>query len=89
MNPADDQTVLVQHGKLSLPVLLRCRVRAINSGLAIGSKTFVAGIFTRHRYAFSERRKRAATGESLCPEWDGIQLCSVRRLRKAAITLPT
>lgn len=87
MNPAEVKQVLKKHGKLELPVLLRCRVRAINSGLAVGSKAFVASIFKAHRYAFSVRRKRAATGESLCRDWDGIQLCAVRKLRKNAITI--
>lgn len=87
MSVDEVQKVLQKHGKLEMPVLLRCRVRAINSGLAVGSKAFVAGIFNAHRYAFSDTRKRVARGESLCPEWDGIQLCSVRILRKDAISV--
>ena len=86
MNATEVQATLKKHGKLALPQLLRCRIRAINSGLAIGSKTFVASIFDAHRYAFSDTRKHVPAGERLCPEWDGIQLCSVRKLRKNAIT---
>lgn len=86
MSPEEVRQVLKKRGHLPLPQLLRCRVRALNSGLAIGSKKFVAGIFATHRYAFSERRKHVATGENLCPSWDGIQLCSVRKLRKQPIT---
>lgn len=80
------QQVLKKHGKLPLPMLLRCKVRAMNCGLAIGSKAFADKIFSTHRYAFSVRRRKAATGISLCREWDGIQLCSVRHLQKAPVT---
>ena len=67
--------------KPSLPQLLRKKLRAMTHGLAIGSKTFTAGIFDQHRDIFSQNRRHPPKGISLCPAWDGIQLCSVRRLR--------
>ncbi len=88
LDPAEVRKVLADREKPSLPQLLRCKIRAMTKGLAIGSKGFAAGIFTAHRYAFSENRKRPPSGAPLCPEWDGIQLCSVRKLRKDAITAP-
>lgn len=89
MDSAEVQKVLAKGGKLPLPSLLRCRIRAMSSGLAIGSRQFTDAIFPQHRYAFSERRLHAAQGKSLCPDWDGIQLCAVRHLRKNAITWPS
>ncbi len=88
LDPAEVRKVLADREKPSLPQLLRCKIRAMTKGLAIGSKGFAAGIFTAHRYAFSENRKHPPSGAPLCPEWDGIQLCSVRKLRKNAITAP-
>lgn len=73
---------------LPLPSLLRCKIRAMSNGLAIGSKQFASGIFTAHRYAFSEGRQRTPSGTALCKDWGGIQLFCVRSLRKNAITPP-
>ena len=88
LDPETVRKVLADHEKPSLPQLLRCKIRAMSGGLAIGSKAFAAGIFTAHRYAFSENRRHPPRGTPLCPEWDGLQLCSVRTLRKNAITAP-
>ena len=88
LDPDTVRKVLTNHEKPSLPQLLRCKIRAMSNGLAIGSKSFTASIFTTHRYAFSDNRKHPPLGAPLCPKWDGIQLCSVRKLRKNAITAP-
>jgi REP element-mobilizing transposase RayT len=88
LDPDTVRKVLANHEKPSLPQLLRCKIRAMSNGLAIGSKAFAGGIFATHRYAFSENRRHPPLGAPLCPEWDGIQLCSVRKLRKDAITSP-
>ncbi len=88
LDPAAVRKVLANREKPSLPQLLRCKVRAMSRGLAIGGKAFVAGFFAAHRYAFSEKRKRPPSGAPLCPEWHGIQFCSVRKLRKNAIVPP-
>ena len=86
LDPETVRKVLADCEKPSLPQLLRCKIRAMSNGLAIGSKSFTAGIFSSYRYAFSENRRHPPVGTPLCPEWDGIQLCSVRKLRKNAIT---
>ncbi len=88
LDPRTVRKVLADRENPTLPQLLRCKIRAMSCGLAIGSKSFTAGIFTTHRYAFSEKRKHPPLGAPLCPAWDGIQLCSVRKLRKDAITAP-
>ena len=86
LDPDTVRSVLAGHEKPSLPQLLRCKIRAFSAGLAIGSKSFTKGIFEAHRYAFSENRRHAPNGTQLCNDWEGIQLCSVRHLRKSAIT---
>jgi putative transposase len=47
-------------GKLSLAQLLRCRVRYMTDGMAIGSRSFLEKLFAAKREIFSERRKTAA-----------------------------
>jgi REP element-mobilizing transposase RayT len=86
LDPAAVREVLYSKEKPSLPQLLRTKIRAFSKGLAIGSKSFAASIFPAHRYAFSEKRRHAPAGTRLCPDWNGIQLCSVRHLRKNTIT---
>ena len=85
LDPATVREVLYSQEKPSLPLLLRTKIRAFSKGLAIGSKSFTASIFPKHRYAFSENRRHAPSGTRLCPDWNGIQLCSVRHLRKNTI----
>ena len=85
LDPAVVRKILYSQEKPSLPLLLRTKIRAFSKGLAIGSKSFAASIFPNHRYAFSENRRHAPSGTRLCPDWNGIQLCSVRHLRKNTI----
>ncbi len=54
------EAVLKGGGKLSRADLLRCRVRWFSDGVAIGSKGFVEGIFTRCREHFGAKRKSGA-----------------------------
>ncbi len=54
------EAVLKGGGKLSRAELLRCRVRWFSDGVAIGSKSFVEGIFTRCREHFGAKRKSGA-----------------------------
>ena len=54
------EAVLKSGGKLSRSDLLRCRVRWFSDGMAIGSKGFVEGIFTRSREHFGAKRKDGA-----------------------------
>jgi REP element-mobilizing transposase RayT len=54
------EAVLRSGGKLSRAELLRCRVRWFSDGVAIGSKGFVEGIFTKCRGHFGAKRKDGA-----------------------------
>ena len=86
LDPDTVQKVLTGREQLPLPQLLRCKIRAMSKGLAIGSRQFTADIFKQHRDLFSNNRRHPPRGTSLCPDWDGIQLCSVRNLRKNSLT---
>jgi hypothetical protein len=72
-------------GKLSLAQLLRCRVRYLTDGMAVGSAAFVERVFAANRAAFSlgrqsgaRRMKGGAWGE----------LRTARDLKLAAISAP-
>jgi putative transposase len=65
-------------GRLSLAQILRCRVRHLSDGLAIGTAPFIEAIFRAKRSTFSEKRKEGAR-KLPRGEWDG--LCSARALR--------
>ena len=54
------EAVLKSGGKLSRAELLRCRVRWFSDGVAIGSKGFVEGVFTKCRGHFGAKRKDGA-----------------------------
>lgn len=72
-------------GRLPLTSVLRCRVRYMTDGVALGSRAFVDGVFQRHRGYFSEKRQDGAR-VMRGAEWGG--LFSARDLRKSVITVP-
>ena len=76
------EAVLKAGGKLSRAELLRCQVRWFSDGVAIGSKGFVEGIFTRCREHFGPQRK---TGARPVRE-DAGGLHALRELRRRAVT---
>jgi putative transposase len=76
------EAVLKAGGKLSRAELLRCQVRWFSDGVAIGSKGFVEGIFTRCREHFGPKRK---TGARPVRE-DAGGLHALRELRQRAVT---
>lgn len=47
---------LARGGRLSLPEILRLRLRHLTAGVAIGSREFVNDVFQRHRHHFGPRR---------------------------------
>ena len=76
------EAVLKAGGKLSRAELLRCQVRWFSDGVAIGSKSFVEGIFTRCREHFGPKRR---TGARPVRE-DAGGLHALRELRLKAVT---
>ncbi len=76
------QEVNKQGGELSLPKLLRCRVRYFTDGLVYGSERFVEGIYEQKRSFFGKKRKRGATRMKGC-DWGGLRV--MRDLRKEVI----
>jgi hypothetical protein len=51
---------LARGGRLSLPEILRLRVRHLTAGVAIGSRDFVNQVFTHHRSHFGPKRFEGA-----------------------------
>ncbi len=77
------KAILEGGGKLSLPELLRCRVRYFSDGAALGSSEFVQEQFEAFRQYLSKHRKsgpRRMRGGN----WGGLRV--LRDLQKAAIT---
>lgn len=79
------EAVLVAKGRLPLTTVLRCRVRYMTDGVALGSRAFVDGVFQRHRGYFSEKRRDGAR-VMRGAQWGG--LFTARDLRKCVITVP-
>ncbi len=79
--------VLKEHGKLELPVMLQCKVRHFTKGFAVGTKGFVDGVVEKFAGHFSEGRKTGGYGIGICREWNGIRICSARRLQKNPVTM--
>lgn len=74
--------VLDRGGQLNRAELLRCRVRYFSDGVAIGSKSFVEGVFNRSREHFGAKRK---DGARKLREAAGTGLFSLRALRVQAV----
>jgi hypothetical protein len=77
------EAVLKSGGKLSRAELLRCRVRWFSDGVAIGSKSFVEGVFTKCRGHFGAKRKDGA--RKLREDAAGV-LHALRALRIRAVS---
>ena len=79
----DVEKVLKKGGKLSFGEALRCRVRYLSDGVAVGSRDFVDGVFDQTRELFGEKRK---TGARVMREvgWKEkkSRLYTLRQLRK-------
>jgi REP element-mobilizing transposase RayT len=72
-------------GALSLPELLRCRVRYLSDGVAFGSRLFVENVFENFRDRFGPKRKSASRAMQ-GGDWKG--LTTLRDLRKDPISAP-
>lgn len=78
--------VLERGGKLSFGESLRCRVRYLSDGLAVGSQNFVNGIFEQSRELFGSKRKSGArVMREIGWKEKKNQLYTMRQLRKNVI----
>jgi hypothetical protein len=76
----DFQRVMREGGKLSLPDVLRCRIRYFNDGAVLGSRAFVTTQLARYRQR-TDRRKQTPP-HSLPSVADWGDLTTLRRLRR-------
>lgn len=74
--------VLERKGKLTLPQLLRCKVRHFISGTCIGDAEFVESVFMAHRDHFGKDRKSGARSIGR-----GLRLYTARRLKKSPVSV--
>jgi REP element-mobilizing transposase RayT len=75
--------VLESGGQLSLPELLRCKVRYFTDGLVIGSREYLKQYAEANQERHGERKTYAHRLKGRA--WDG--LCSFRALQKACISV--
>ena len=78
------QQVLESDGELSVPQVLRCRVRYFTDGVALGSREFVEQVFQANREQFGKRRKN---GARKIKNVAGNNLFTLRGLRLSAISI--
>ncbi|MFV0338906.1 MAG: transposase [Chthoniobacterales bacterium] len=74
--------VIASGGKLSIPEILRCRVRYFCDGAILGRKVFVEKIFKTNRWRYSPTRKNGAC-EMRGAEWGDLR--TLRNLRTKTI----
>ena len=70
---------LERGGELSVAEILRCRVRYLSEGLAIGAEGFLEEVFEENRDRFSPGR-RAAGNSMRGADWEGLRV--LRGLRR-------
>lgn len=64
---------LARGGELSVSEVLRCKVRYLTEGIAIGSGDFLQQVFAENRERFSE--KRSSAGKAMRgSDWGGLQV---------------
>lgn len=71
--------VLEENGRLSLPELLRCKVRYFSDGLVLGTREYVNGIFLQHRDQFGPKRREGAR-RMRYGQWEGLHTARALRL---------
>jgi len=76
------QTVLAAKGRLDRWQMLRCRVRYLTDGMALGTRAFVNEVFAARREHFGPKR---TSGARPMRGVDAAGLCTMRDLRVGAI----
>jgi putative transposase len=79
MNREDVEAVLESGGELSVSEILRCKVRYLSEGAAIGSGEFLERVFEENRERFG-RGRRVAGKAMRGSDWGGLQV--LRGLRR-------
>ena len=85
MTPEKVEEVLRRNGKFSLPQLVRLKVRYFISGLCLGDAEFVESVFAKNRAHFGKGRVNGARAIGRCGKWQGVQLCTARKLVKSPV----
>lgn len=81
MTPEDVQVVLERGGELSVGEILRCRIRYLTEGAAIGSEEFLREVFEENRERFGKNRSAGSAGKPMSgSDWGGLQV--LRGLRQ-------
>jgi putative transposase len=80
--PEEIEQVFANRGKLTIPELIRCRVRYFADGAALGGKQFVNAVFAHNRDHFSARRLDGARPVREA----NAALFTLRRLHHPAVT---
>jgi putative transposase len=78
--------VLEKGGRLSLPDILRCKVRYFSDGFIIGSRGFVNKMFREHALYFTDKKRNRGAKIMKYGEWGG--LCAARELQVGVISIP-
>lgn len=76
------QAVLAAKGRLDRWQMLRCRVRYLTDGVALGTRSFVNAVFAARREHFGPKR---TTGARPMRGLDADGLCTMRDLRVRAV----
>ena len=82
---AEVNRVIENKGKLSLPQVLRCRVRYFTDGMAVGCKVFVDQVFNDNRRFFGSKRKDGARKMRFA-EWGELRVA--RDLQITPVSAP-
>ena len=72
--------VWAEGGKLTLAQLLRCRVRYLSDGMAIGRAAFVESVFAAMREAFTSGRQTGAR-KMVGGEWGELRVARALRVK--------
>ena len=78
LTPESSQQAQSGNKQTALPLLLRTKIRAMTRGIVLGSSGFAASLYAAQPDAFGEPGHQPPQTTSLCPSWDGIQLCTIR-----------
>ncbi|NBO20354.1 MAG: chemotaxis protein CheW, partial [Proteobacteria bacterium] len=73
--PEQARAMLAEGGKLHPWEMLRCRLRYMSGGVALGSKAFIESLFNSERWRFAAERKQGAKvmrgGDAV---WSGLRI---------------